>query len=62
MSIKVIVTGATGMVGEGVLLHCLNNPEVAEILIVNRKHYDLSHPKLKELLVPDFYGPVRGNR
>jgi hypothetical protein len=42
------------MVGEGVLLHCLNNPEVEEVLIVNRKHYDLTHPKLKELLVPDF--------
>jgi uncharacterized protein YbjT (DUF2867 family) len=54
MSIKVIITGATGMVGEGVLLHCLNNPEVEEVLIVNRKHYDLTHPKLKELLVPDF--------
>jgi uncharacterized protein YbjT (DUF2867 family) len=54
MSIKVIITGSTGMVGEGVLLHCLNSPKVAEVLIVNRKHYDLTHPKLKELLVPDF--------
>jgi uncharacterized protein YbjT (DUF2867 family) len=54
MKIKVIITGATGMVGEGVLLHCLANPEVAEVLIVNRKHYDKQHPKLKELLVPDF--------
>jgi uncharacterized protein YbjT (DUF2867 family) len=54
MSIKVIITGATGMVGEGVLLHCLDNPEVAEVLIVNRKHYNLTHPKLTELLVPDF--------
>ncbi|GAA4093977.1 NAD-dependent epimerase/dehydratase family protein [Mucilaginibacter panaciglaebae] len=54
MAIKVIITGATGMVGEGVLLHCLNNPEVEKILIVNRRHYDLQHPKLSELLVPDF--------
>lgn len=51
---KVIITGATGMVGEGVLLECLKNPEVSEVLSVSRRHYDLSHPKLKELIVPDF--------
>jgi uncharacterized protein YbjT (DUF2867 family) len=54
MKIKVIITGATGMVGEGVLLHCLDNPAIEQVLIVNRKHYDKQHPKLKELLVPDF--------
>jgi uncharacterized protein YbjT (DUF2867 family) len=54
MKIKVIITGATGMVGEGVLLHCLDNPAIEQVLIVNRKHYDRQHPKLKELLVPDF--------
>ncbi|MDQ6902780.1 MAG: NAD-dependent epimerase/dehydratase family protein [Bacteroidota bacterium] len=53
--IKVIITGATGMVGEGVLFECLQNPEVSEVLIVNRRHYDMSHAKLKELLVPDFF-------
>ncbi len=51
---KVIITGATGMVGEGVLMECLENPLVKEVLIINRKHYDISHPKLKELLVADF--------
>ncbi|KAA5534618.1 NAD-dependent epimerase/dehydratase family protein [Taibaiella lutea] len=51
---KVIITGATGMVGEGVLFECLENPKVKEVLIVSRKHYDLNNPKLKELLVPDF--------
>lgn len=53
--IKVIITGATGMVGEGVLFECLQNEKVSEVLIVNRKHYDHSHPKLKELIVPDFF-------
>lgn len=53
--IKVIITGATGMVGEGVLFECLQNEKVSEVLIVNRKHYDISHPKLKELIVPDFF-------
>ncbi|NUY81733.1 NAD-dependent epimerase/dehydratase family protein [Flavobacterium sp. MAH-1] len=54
MRLKVIITGATGMVGEGVLLECLQNENVNEVLIVNRKPYDLEHPKLKQLLVPDF--------
>jgi uncharacterized protein YbjT (DUF2867 family) len=51
---KIIITGATGMVGEGVLFECLENPIVKEVLIVNRRHYDMEHPKLKELLVNDF--------
>ncbi|EDM34751.1 hypothetical protein PBAL39_14379 [Pedobacter sp. BAL39] len=51
---KVIITGATGMVGEGVLFECLKNTNVKEVLIVSRKHYEMSHPKLKELLVSDF--------
>jgi uncharacterized protein YbjT (DUF2867 family) len=54
-NIKVIITGATGMVGEGVLFECLQNPKVSEVLIVNRRHYELQHPKLKELIVPDFF-------
>ena len=52
--IKVIITGATGMVGEGVLLECLQNEKVSEVLIISRKHYEMQHPKLKELIVPDF--------
>jgi uncharacterized protein YbjT (DUF2867 family) len=55
MGIKVIITGATGLVGEGVLLECLNHPEVTEVLVVGRKHYPKQHPKLKEILVPDFF-------
>ncbi len=51
---KIILTGATGMVGEGVLLTCLEHPQVTEILIVGRRHFELQHPKLKELIVPDF--------
>lgn len=42
------------MAGEGVLLECLQNSAVSEILMVNRKHLDITNPKLKELLVPDF--------
>ncbi len=52
--IKVIITGATGMVGEGVLFECLQNQKVSEVLIVSRRHYELQHPKLKELIIADF--------
>jgi len=54
-NIKVIITGATGMVGEGVLFECLQNSKVSEVLIVSRRHYELQHSKLKELIVPDFF-------
>ncbi|MEO6228568.1 MAG: NAD-dependent epimerase/dehydratase family protein [Ferruginibacter sp.] len=54
-AIKVIIRGATGMVGEGVLFECLQNPKVSEVLIINRRHYELKHIKLHELIVPDFF-------
>jgi N-acetyl-gamma-glutamylphosphate reductase len=52
--LKVIITGATGMLGEGVLLECLEHPAIERVLIVNRKPYSAKHPKLKECIVPDF--------
>jgi uncharacterized protein YbjT (DUF2867 family) len=55
MKIKAIVTGATGMVGEGVLLECLNHPDVEQALVVNRKPGGISHPKLREIIHPDFF-------
>jgi uncharacterized protein YbjT (DUF2867 family) len=51
---KVIITGTTGMVGEGVLHECLNHPKVESVLIINRRHYERDHPKLKEILHQDF--------
>jgi hypothetical protein len=53
--IKVIVTGATGMVGEGVMHECLNHPKIEQVLIINRKPSGHSHPKLKEIVHSDFY-------
>lgn len=55
MEIKVIITGATGLVGEGVLFACVEHPNVKEVLMVNRKPYSLKHPKLQECIVPDFF-------
>jgi uncharacterized protein YbjT (DUF2867 family) len=51
---RVIITGATGMVGEGVLLECLESPAVTHVLIVGRKPYGTTHPKLEECIVSDF--------
>jgi uncharacterized protein YbjT (DUF2867 family) len=52
--LRVILTGATGMVGEGVLLECLENPAIGRVLMVNRKPFAMKHTKLTELIVPDF--------
>jgi len=43
------------MVGEGVLLECLNHPEVEQILVINRKPGGVSHLKLREIVLPDFF-------
>ncbi|MFZ3216592.1 MAG: NAD-dependent epimerase/dehydratase family protein [Candidatus Acidiferrales bacterium] len=50
----VIITGATGMVGEGVLLACLEHAAIARVLLVSRKPYNATHPKLQQCIVPDF--------
>jgi uncharacterized protein YbjT (DUF2867 family) len=55
MTIKAIITGATGMVGEGVLIECLNNPGVEQVLVINRKPGGVSHPKLREIIHSDFF-------
>lgn len=52
---KVIITGSTGMVGRGVLLECLDDSRISQVLLVNRNPIDLKHPKIKEVLHSDFY-------
>lgn len=54
-SIKAIITGATGMVGEGVLHECLLHPQVESVLAINRKPCGVVHPKLKEIIQNDFF-------
>ncbi len=51
---KVIITGTTGMIGEGIMLECLNHPQITEVLSVSRKPIGVKHPKLKEYIVADF--------
>ena len=51
---NVIITGATGMVGKGVLLECLDYDGIKEVLVIGRNSIGLKHPKLKELIHSDF--------
>jgi len=54
MKIKAIITGSTGMVGEGVLHECLHHPDVDSVLVINRRLCGVQHPKLKEIIHQDF--------
>ncbi|MEP6596112.1 MAG: epimerase [Ginsengibacter sp.] len=53
--LRAIITGATGMVGEGVLHECLQSNEVESVLILSRKPCGISHLKLKEVLHNNFF-------
>jgi len=55
MKIRVILTGATGMVGEGVLHECLLHDAVEKVLVVGRRTCGVDHPKVNEVLVKDFH-------
>lgn len=58
---NILLTGSTGMVGESVLLECLDSPAVGRILIINRKPLGRQHAKLSEVLHEDFtdFSPLR---
>lgn len=56
--LKVAITGSTGMVGKGVLLECLDDERVGEVLVINRSSLSMEHPKLKEVLLKDFADPA----
>lgn len=53
--IKAIITGTTGMVGEGVLHACLQHPQVEAVLVINRRSCGVVHPKLTEIIHADFF-------
>jgi nucleoside-diphosphate-sugar epimerase len=52
---KVILFGATGMVGQGVLRECLLDDGVEGVLVVGRTSTGLTHPKLRELVRKDLF-------
>src|SRR5687767_7299621 len=50
---KVLVFGATGMVGQGVLRECLSDPEVRTVVAVGRNPSGQQHQKLRDVVTPD---------
>ncbi len=51
---KVILFGATGMIGQGVLRECLADPGVEQVLTVGRRPTRTLDPKIQELVLYDF--------
>jgi uncharacterized protein YbjT (DUF2867 family) len=51
---NVIIFGATGMVGQGVLRECLLDPDVGRVLCIGRGSTGQQHPKLREIVHTNF--------
>jgi hypothetical protein len=51
----VVIFGATGMVGMGVLLECLDDARVESVRVVSRHPLEVSHPKLHEVIRNAFF-------
>jgi nucleoside-diphosphate-sugar epimerase len=53
--VKILLFGATGMVGAGALLECLADPRVESVLAIGRSPTGRTHPKLREVIRADFF-------
>lgn len=51
---NVLITGASGMVGKGLPLECLEQPEVSKVIALGRSELELKHPKLQQIIHADF--------
>jgi uncharacterized protein YbjT (DUF2867 family) len=51
--INVIITGATGMIGESVLDQCLRHPDINKVLVISRRATGIQHPKIIEKVMED---------
>lgn len=49
-----VITGSTGLVGSLLLSKLLTDKAITKVISVTRKPLGLTHPKLKEILIPDF--------
>ena len=52
--VKVIIFGATGLVGRGVLSECLDHPGISKVLCIGRRSSGVSHAKLQEIRHMEF--------
>jgi uncharacterized protein YbjT (DUF2867 family) len=59
---NVVIFGASGMVGQGVLQECLQDPGVDSVLSIARSPSGLTHPKVREIVHRDFldFSPLEG--
>jgi uncharacterized protein YbjT (DUF2867 family) len=53
--VKILLFGATGMIGQGVLRECLRDPDVRLVQTVGRTATSVQNPKLKEIVQPDLF-------
>jgi putative NADH-flavin reductase len=60
--VKVMILGATGMVGQGLLRECLLDPEVETVVTIGRHTTQGQHVKLQEIVQSDFFNlsPIEG--
>jgi nucleoside-diphosphate-sugar epimerase len=56
---KIILFGATGMVGKSVLRQCLIDPDVESVLSIGRSPSGVSHPKLRDLVRADMFDATK---
>src|SRR5215467_8326348 len=54
---NVVIFGATGMIGQGVLRECLHDPDVAVVRAVGRSATGATHPKLRDVVWSDMRSP-----
>jgi nucleoside-diphosphate-sugar epimerase len=57
MGYHVVITGATGMIGKGVLLECLASDDIKRITLISRSPIGITHGKIREILLKDFQQP-----
>jgi len=60
---RVVIIGATGMVGGIVLKICLDHPEIISVTVIGRHSTGMNHEKLKEIIINDFtdYTSLKNN-
>jgi uncharacterized protein YbjT (DUF2867 family) len=51
---RLVIVGATGMVGGYALRYALEHPAVSRVTAIGRRKLGMAHPKLEEVLHPDF--------
>src|SRR5271157_566439 len=62
MGLRVIIYGATGMLGSGVLIECLESEKVQSVLVIGRRNCGINNAKLTEIIMVDFldYDAIEG--